>query len=235
MALRPAGEATDLSLYGSRCVDGYVSSCGRGGTGGGRPSRAVRKPIPPRPAADAGQRGGAVETARAGAAATAPRAVQVEPVRQEDVHRAIEVVGTLAAQDEVTISSQTEGAVGTIGPTLATASARATCSSSSIARSRNTTSTSRKPRSPARWPSTARRTRRTCRRSSRRRTCRRRRPSSCRPSRRTSAPRSCTNASSCPSRRSTMPKRRCTPSRRATTRRCRARRTCARTSTRRTR
>ena len=38
----------------------------------------------------------------------------VEPVRQEMVRRAVEVVGTLAAQDEVTISSQAEGAVSRI-------------------------------------------------------------------------------------------------------------------------
>jgi multidrug efflux pump subunit AcrA (membrane-fusion protein) len=42
------------------------------------------------------------------------RLVQVEQVRQDRVHRAVEVVGTLAAQDEVTISSQTEGAVSRI-------------------------------------------------------------------------------------------------------------------------
>src|SRR5438093_2423648 len=44
----------------------------------------------------------------------ASKPVTVEPVRQEMVRRAVEVVGTLAAQDEVTISSQAEGAVSRI-------------------------------------------------------------------------------------------------------------------------
>lgn len=44
----------------------------------------------------------------------AVRAVKVESVREETVHRAVEVVGTLAAQEEVTISAQTEGTVSQI-------------------------------------------------------------------------------------------------------------------------
>lgn len=40
-----------------------------------------------------------------------PLQVTVEAVRQDAVQRAVEVVGTLAAEDEVTISSQTDGAV----------------------------------------------------------------------------------------------------------------------------
>jgi len=40
-----------------------------------------------------------------------PRAIQVEPVREETVRRTVEVVGTLAAEDEVTVSSQAEGIV----------------------------------------------------------------------------------------------------------------------------
>src|SRR3989442_4841112 len=39
------------------------------------------------------------------------KAVQVEAVREETVRRTIEVVGTLAAEDEVTVSSQAEGIV----------------------------------------------------------------------------------------------------------------------------
>lgn len=39
------------------------------------------------------------------------RAIRVEAVRQESVTRAIEVVGTLAAEDQVTVSSQADGAV----------------------------------------------------------------------------------------------------------------------------
>ena len=44
----------------------------------------------------------------------AAKPVSVEAVREEQVHRAVEVVGTLAAQEEVTVSSQAEGAVGRI-------------------------------------------------------------------------------------------------------------------------
>jgi RND family efflux transporter MFP subunit len=40
-----------------------------------------------------------------------PKFVKTEPVRQESVRRAVEVVGTLAAESEVTISSQVEGIV----------------------------------------------------------------------------------------------------------------------------
>src|SRR6202521_4141936 len=39
------------------------------------------------------------------------RAIQIEPVRREDLHRAIEIVGTLAAADEVTVSSEASGKV----------------------------------------------------------------------------------------------------------------------------
>jgi RND family efflux transporter MFP subunit len=42
------------------------------------------------------------------------KAVQVERVREESIRRAIEVVGTLAAEDEVTLSSQAEGQVSRI-------------------------------------------------------------------------------------------------------------------------
>ena len=40
--------------------------------------------------------------------------VKVEPVRQETVHRTVEVVGTLAAVDQVTISSEADGKVSRI-------------------------------------------------------------------------------------------------------------------------
>jgi RND family efflux transporter MFP subunit len=49
--------------------------------------------------------------ARATAGDAPPRQVKVERVRQEAFHRAVDVVGTLAGDDEVTISSQAEGAV----------------------------------------------------------------------------------------------------------------------------
>ena len=41
----------------------------------------------------------------------APRVVQVEAVREEQVNRSVEVVGTLAGQDQVTIASQADSAV----------------------------------------------------------------------------------------------------------------------------
>ena len=39
------------------------------------------------------------------------RAVQIEPVRRDDLHRPIEIVGTLAAADEATVSSEAAGKV----------------------------------------------------------------------------------------------------------------------------
>ena len=53
-------------------------------------------------------------TKASGARATteaAPRQVKVERVRQEAFHRVVDVVGTLAGDDEVTISSQADGVV----------------------------------------------------------------------------------------------------------------------------
>jgi len=49
------------------------------------------------------------ETAQARGRDTAVKPVSVEEVRQETVRRAVEVVGTLAAVDQVTVSSETEG------------------------------------------------------------------------------------------------------------------------------
>jgi membrane fusion protein, multidrug efflux system len=54
------------------------------------------------------------ETAQARGRDTAVKPVQVEEVRQETVRRAVEVVGTLAAVDQVTVSSETEGKVSRI-------------------------------------------------------------------------------------------------------------------------
>jgi RND family efflux transporter MFP subunit len=54
------------------------------------------------------------ETAQARGRDTAVKPVNVEEVRQETVRRAIEVVGTLAAVDQVTVSSETEGKVSRI-------------------------------------------------------------------------------------------------------------------------
>ena len=51
------------------------------------------------------------ESAQARGRDEAVKRVKIEPVRQEAVHRAVEVVGTLAAGDEVTVSSQAEGTV----------------------------------------------------------------------------------------------------------------------------
>ena len=39
------------------------------------------------------------------------RAVQIEPVKREDLHRPIEIVGTLAAADEATVSAEGAGKV----------------------------------------------------------------------------------------------------------------------------
>ena len=54
------------------------------------------------------------ETAQARGRDTAVKPVQVEEVREETVRRAVEVVGTLAAVDQVTVSSETEGKVSRI-------------------------------------------------------------------------------------------------------------------------
>lgn len=54
------------------------------------------------------------DTAQAHSRDGAPKAVQAEAVRQDSVRRAVDVVGTLAAVDEVTISSEAEGKVSKI-------------------------------------------------------------------------------------------------------------------------
>src|SRR5204862_6929711 len=51
------------------------------------------------------------ETAQARGRDESAKRVKTEVVRQEPVHRTVEVVGTLAAEDEVTVSSQVEGVV----------------------------------------------------------------------------------------------------------------------------
>jgi RND family efflux transporter MFP subunit len=52
-----------------------------------------------------------VGTAKANGRDEAAKSVKVEAVRQEQLRRSIEVVGTLAAEDQVTIASQADGAV----------------------------------------------------------------------------------------------------------------------------
>jgi RND family efflux transporter MFP subunit len=54
------------------------------------------------------------DTAQARSREAAPKAVQTESVRQDSVRRAVDVVGTLAAVDEVTISSEADGTVSKI-------------------------------------------------------------------------------------------------------------------------
>ena len=54
------------------------------------------------------------ETAQARGREAAARPVKSEAVRQQQVRRAVEVVGTLAAVDQVTISSETDGKVSRI-------------------------------------------------------------------------------------------------------------------------
>jgi HlyD family secretion protein len=54
------------------------------------------------------------ETAQARSQEATPRAVGVETVRQDSVRRSVDVVGTLAAVDQVTISSEADGKVSRI-------------------------------------------------------------------------------------------------------------------------
>lgn len=56
---------------------------------------------------------GCAKSTAARASGTEPpaKAVQTEQVKQETLNRALDVVGTLAAEDEVTVSSQAEGVV----------------------------------------------------------------------------------------------------------------------------
>jgi RND family efflux transporter MFP subunit len=54
------------------------------------------------------------ETAQARTRDDAPKPVKVEPVQQRTVNRSVEVVGTLAAVDEVTVSSEADGVVSKI-------------------------------------------------------------------------------------------------------------------------
>ena len=54
------------------------------------------------------------DTAQALSREGTPKAVQVEIVRQDSIPRAVEVVGTLAAVDQVTISSEADGKVSRI-------------------------------------------------------------------------------------------------------------------------
>jgi HlyD family secretion protein len=54
------------------------------------------------------------ETAQASSEDGAAKPVKVEPVRQESVRRAVDVVGTLTAVDQVTISSEADGKVSRI-------------------------------------------------------------------------------------------------------------------------
>jgi RND family efflux transporter MFP subunit len=51
------------------------------------------------------------ESAQARGSDEAAKAVVVETVREESIHRSVELVGTLAAEDEVSISSEAEGRV----------------------------------------------------------------------------------------------------------------------------
>jgi multidrug efflux pump subunit AcrA (membrane-fusion protein) len=56
--------------------------------------------------------------AKGGGKSDASINVHVEPVREESVRRTIEVVGTLAAEDQVTVSSEAEGRVSRIAADL---------------------------------------------------------------------------------------------------------------------
>ena len=123
----------------------------------------------------------------------AAKLVKTAAVRQEAVRRSVEVVGTLAAEDEVTISSQAEGIVRRVladlgdpvksGQTLVEIDPRS-CSTPSTSGGRHTHGRSR---------STARRSRASCRRSRRRPRSARRPPSWRRRNRAVNAPASCTS------------------------------------------
>src|SRR4029079_407940 len=54
------------------------------------------------------------DTAQARSREATPKSVQTEAVREDSVRRAVDVVGTLAAVDEVTISSEADGTVSKI-------------------------------------------------------------------------------------------------------------------------
>jgi RND family efflux transporter MFP subunit len=54
---------------------------------------------------------GKSETAQASSGSGDPKAVRVDTVRRDAVRRAVDVVGTLAAVDQVTISAETDGTV----------------------------------------------------------------------------------------------------------------------------
>jgi RND family efflux transporter MFP subunit len=58
------------------------------------------------------------ETAQARGRDEGAKRVKTERVRQDPVHRSVEVIGTLAAEDEVTVSSQVEGVVSRIAADL---------------------------------------------------------------------------------------------------------------------
>src|SRR5215831_5143370 len=58
------------------------------------------------------------DTAQARTRDDAARSVKVEPVREESMRRMVEVVGTLAAVDEVMISSEAEGRVSRLAADL---------------------------------------------------------------------------------------------------------------------
>ena len=122
---------------------------------------------------------------QAGGREPAAKPVKTEPVRQESVRRALEVVGTLAAEDEVTISSQAEGAVSRVLADLGDP-VRAGQALVELDREKLEYSLDQQKAALARALTAVRRvrTRAICRRSSRRRTCRKRPPSWSRRSRR---------------------------------------------------
>src|SRR4051812_6776410 len=58
--------------------------------------------------------GGGGRAGGRGRADDAAKSVKAEAVRKEDVRRSVDITGTLAAEDQVTISSQSDGAVSRI-------------------------------------------------------------------------------------------------------------------------
>ena len=126
---------------------------------------------------------------RRAAATTAAKPVKVEAVREETVERAVDVVGTLAAVDQVTISSEADGKVSRI---LADLGDRVTAGQVLVEldHEKQQYNLEQQQAALARDARAVRRARPAAPagRSRRRRTCRRPTPTSCRRSRRSTAP-----------------------------------------------
>ena len=133
------------------------------------------------------------DTAQARSREATPKSVQTEAVRQDSVRRAVDVVGTLAAVDEVTISSEADGTVSKIfadlGDRVKTGQLLVQLDNE---KQRYALRSSRR-RWLERWRSTARRTRTISRNSKIRRTRGAQTPISFKPRKPTTAPANCSS------------------------------------------